>query len=227
MSAKYVQRRVEDQLLAREWYKSRGCSLHSAGSRLLHNYLPRDSDMKQFRREKLAKNASMSVCSNDSGVDTEGDFPSLETLDLRESYVEIDVTPDSLEVVSREIHPSRVFAQHCTSFSLDSTRVFSMSTPTTPATAHSHNASLPIPITTENLAICSTPGLPYARSHNSSTASLCSCHAFQVVTVDCSRPDSWGRQPGLAGNSPQLNHNTRCCSRCEGHCRIVADMDDL
>lgn len=170
--AKYVYRRMDDQMLAREWHESHGCSLYSAGSRLLHNYLPRNSEMKKLRREKrLAKNASMSLHSTDSGVE----FPS--SLDSQEGYVEIEVMAGNVEVLSREVYPSLLLTQHHSSSPLSCSQ----------QSTHSSNTPSPTPSLTEDLLGCSTPGLPHQNT-NSSPSSLHSCH--DAFTMDkCSMPD--------------------------------------
>lgn len=162
--AKYVHRRMEDQLLAREWHESHGCTLYTAGSRLQHNYLPRNSEMKKIRRQKrLAKNASMSLQSTDSGVE----FPS--SLDLQEGYVNIEVMAGNVEI---EIYPS--LAQHPPSSPL------SCSQQSTPSTHSSSTTSL-TPSLTGDFLSCSTPGLPH-RDTNSSATSLHSCQ--EPFTMD-------------------------------------------
>jgi hypothetical protein len=233
LSAKYVQRRVEDQLLAREWYESHGHTLHSAGSRLLHNYLPKNSEMRRFRVERRqAKSASSSIRSNDSGVVSDGG--SLEHLDLRDMYVVLEMPPNSTEVITREIHPSLLSEQHSANSSLFCPEATFSPSPGTPEHTHtSHTSSSPLPISTEDLITRSTPGLPYTKSPNSpnsSSASLCSCHAYQIVTLDWTRPSGGerGRRSGSRStqNCPWLSQS-RCCSRCEGHCKFVANVDSL
>ena len=215
---------MEDQSLAREWYESRGWGLHSAGNRLLHNYLPRNSELKKFCKEKKQAEKYGSLCSADSGIDFEMEFPgSLEDLDLQESYVEIEVQPDSKEVLSREIAASLLFGRRRTSPPLSRPRTTSISTPTTPALArshiahshitssrlplstpttpalarsqiaHSHISSSPLPISTKELMSRLTPGLPYSPSSYHSASSQCSCHAYQIITTSWSRP---GRRKG-------------------------------
>lgn len=231
LAAKYVRRRVEDQLLAREWYESRGHSLHSAGSRLMHNYLPKKSEMRQFLMEKRqAKSASSSLRSNDSGVVSDGG--SLERVDLRDTYVVLEMPPNSNEVVSREVHPLLLTEQRSANSSLFCPEAPpSLSTPGTPDPTHtSRISSSPLPIFTEDSITRSTPGIQSPDLAVSPSASLCSCHAYQIVTLEWTRPSSTERsgrnRSRSTQNCPWLNQS-RCCSRCQGHCKFVADVDCL
>lgn len=144
--AKYVHRRMEDQLLAKEWHERCGYTLYSAGSRLQHNYLPRNSEMKRLRREKRqAKKGSVTLQSNDSAVDFSS---SLWHLDLQEGYIDIEVIAGNAEVVSREIHPSLLLGQCHPSLPL------TCSQPPTPSTCTSLTSS-----PTDDLISCSTPNI--------------------------------------------------------------------
>ena len=207
-----------------------GRTPYTTGSRLLHNYLPKASELRQLRREKqLTKKASSSLTSNDSGVDSEQGSVENLNLDLLqlESYVDIDLAPDSLEVTSREIHPSVLFSRMCENPTL-SCPVTSASTPTHPA----HVTSSPLPVSTSDVDLTSrsTPGLPYA-TPPTATPTLCSCHAYQIITT-MNRPSSSadrgrGHRLRSAGNSPSVTRGNRCCFRCEGHCRTINDLDNL
>ena len=182
--------------------------------------------------KRQAKSASSSLRSNDSGVVSDGG--SLEQVDLRDTYVVLEMPPNSNEVVSREVHPLLLTEQHSANSSLFCPEAPSLSTPGTPEPTHtSRISSSPLPIFTEDTITRSTPGLPHTKSPDSpvsTSASLCSCHAYQIVTLDWTRPSSGERgrrnRSRSTQNCPWLNQS-RCCSRCEGHCKFVADVDRL
>lgn len=210
---------MEDQQLAREWYQSRGRSLHATGSRFLHNYLPRNSELRKLRLERTTP--LNSFASRDSGVDS--DEGSLENLDLLESYVDIDLEPNGGEILSREVSFSALFGQIDTSLSRPFT---SLSTPVTPAISRSNPLPpSPLPLSSSDLNISrqTTPGLPYDRSPDSPASSLCSCHAYQMVTLEWSCvSERSGKRPHSAGrSSPRKIRSSQCCSRCKGHCQTV------
>lgn len=150
---------MEDQLLAREWHERHGCTLYSAGSRLQHNYLPRNSEMKKLRREKRqAKNGQVTLQSSESAVDSPS---SLWHLDLQEGYIDIEVVAGNAEVLSREIPPSLLLGQCPSSLPL------TCSQPPTPSTCTSPT---PTPTDDSDLMSCSTPGSPQGNSNNSSSS---------------------------------------------------------
>ena len=215
-AAIYVHRRMEDQRLAREWYLNQGRRLHAIGSRLLHNYLPRNSELRKLRHERTAPLNSFT--SNDSGVDS--DEGSLENIDLLESYVDIELDPNGEEIKSRDVLFSSLFGQLSLPFT-------SLSTPVTPAISRSRPLTpSPLPLSSSDIDITAhhraTPGLAEYTSDDSPASSLCSCHAYQVVTLEWScASDRGGRRPRSTVSPCKKMRTSKCCHRCVGHCRTV------
>jgi hypothetical protein len=205
---------MEDQRLAREWYLNQGQRLYATGSRLLHNYLPRNSELRKLRHERTAQLNSFT--SNDSGVDS--DEGSIENLDLLESYVDIELDPNGEEIKSRDVLFSSLFGQLSLPFT-------SLSTPVTPAISRSSRplTPSPLPLCSSDIDITAhhrtTPGLA---SDDSPASSLCSCHAYQVVTLEWScTSDRGGRRPRSDVNPHKKIRTSKCCHRCEGHCQTI------
>ena len=241
LAAKYVHKRMLDQHLANEWYDTNGHTPYNASSRLLHSYLPKNSELKRFRRERRqTKTGSVSPTSNDSGVDSSGSSMENLVFDDIESYIDIEVSPDS-SVISREINLAALFKQ----LESETYNSVSLSTPTTPTTSRKPSdytsspspLHLPVSVSDVDIACRSTPGLPYAtrtlRHPSGSTSSLCSCHAYQIVKTERVRSTSAEERrrkrlkPQSAGHSPSLNPASKCCYRCTGHCRAILDINNL
>ena len=195
LAAVYVQRRMEEQELARQWYVSRGRAIHAIGSRFLHNYLPSPRELMALHRDRQqqGKTSLASFVSADSGVDMgEG---SLENLGLVESYIEIEMTADGQEFTSREIPPSVLFGKTVIESSFFSC-VPSLSGP--PSSLPTSSSHLPDP----------NPSVSKVRSPlASSTHSLCGHHAHQA---ECVVSRSAGKSPR---NSPDKcgYHSRGCC----------------
>ena len=169
------------------------------------------------KRERERREREEAHSSNSSMESSSGTYSNPDTLDLQwESYVDIEVQPGSQEVLSREFIPSpllgrrRPRAPSSLAFSL------SHSTPTTPSQVRS-SSPLPIP---NDLMSKSTAGLPYSTSP-SRLLSLCSCHAYQIITT------SFGSRPGSGKNNHTPLPTSQCCTRCQGRCSVVADLDNL
>lgn len=210
LAAQYVYKRLEEQQLAREWYHRDGRTPHTAGSRICRNYLPKNSKLKQLRQERqLSNKPSSSLCSNDPGVGSAGGSLDNVNFDPLESYVDIEIAPDSMEVTSRELHPFLLFPRLST---------MSCSVMTLPATPQV--TTPPLPVLTESIDLSSQSGPLLPHSQSCEPAFLCSCHAYQMVTIEWANGSDC-RRPRSAGTSPKLSQSGRCCHHCKGQCSTL------
>ena len=171
-------------------------------------------DRERRQRERGKRERENAHSSNSSMESSSGTNSNPEPLDIQwESYVDIEVKPGSQEVLSREFTPSPLLrrCRPCGPSTLSS----SHSTPTTPSQVRS--SPLPIP---NDLMSKSTPRLSYSTSP-SRLLSLCSCHAYQIITT------SFRSRPGSGQHNHTHSPSSHCCPRCQGRCSVVVDIDNL